>query len=160
MSRTPTPETWIPFSNGSEAGDWKSRNCHRCRVGYDEDTGKGESDWRCPLERAMDLACIGDGAMPLAVAEKIGRIEIKTESGSYHRLGPCTVLQEPKQGAETTRDMADRFRACFDVTTRRAWERDTMRGRHDHTRCTGEGYVPEVGLVACPCACHREVKRG
>ena len=44
---------------------------------------------------------------------------------------------------------ASRFPACHEPD-------GTQRGPHEkHARCTGEAYVLDVGLVRCPCYCHR-----
>jgi len=39
-----------PFSCGTRVLDWKERNCHRCKLGYDEKNEK----WNCDLEGILD----------------------------------------------------------------------------------------------------------
>ena len=40
-----------PFSCGTQVLDWKERNCHRCKLGYDEENRK----WMCRLEEKLDI---------------------------------------------------------------------------------------------------------
>jgi hypothetical protein len=49
--------------------DWTARNCDRCWKGY-----KGDADKRslCSLEKALSLACVGDGTISAEVATRIG----------------------------------------------------------------------------------------
>ena len=58
-----------PFSNGTDFMIWKFDNCDRCALGYSD----AESRWPCTIEHAMDVAYIGNGDLPVSVAERIGR---------------------------------------------------------------------------------------
>lgn len=40
-----------PFSFGTQVLDWKERNCHKCKFGYDYKNLK----WQCKLEEKLDL---------------------------------------------------------------------------------------------------------
>ena len=57
-----------PFSCGTEAMDWKDRNCDRCLKGYDENA----REWRCDLERSIDEGAIGNGTVPLGTYRRMG----------------------------------------------------------------------------------------
>lgn len=61
-------ERFRPFSNGSEYIDWLAGNCDLCTKGYDHEA----QVTRCDLEEALSLACVDDGKVPRAVAERIG----------------------------------------------------------------------------------------
>ena len=39
-----------PFYCGTQGEDWKSRNCYRCKKGYDDKLNK----WNCELEGVFD----------------------------------------------------------------------------------------------------------
>jgi len=62
-----------PFSCGTQYGDWRDRNCDRCSKGqsYDAETDSW-GPWRCPLERALSEAALGDGTVSRSVARRIG----------------------------------------------------------------------------------------
>lgn len=57
-----------PFSNGSQYGDWRARNCDRCWKDYDPE----KEVTRCCLEKAISLACVSDGTISATVARRIG----------------------------------------------------------------------------------------
>ncbi len=59
----------IPFSNGTEADIWQSRNCFRCK--YYESKSVNIEDAKCDLAFYLDLAR-GIGTIPLSIAQRIG----------------------------------------------------------------------------------------
>jgi len=72
-------DTIIPFYCGSQYGDWSDANCCRCRKGYNED--KPAEQGRCDIEWALIEACVGDGRIPLPIAERMGALENRGRYG-------------------------------------------------------------------------------
>lgn len=67
-----------PFSNGTEYQDWVWANCNACAKRYDE----AAATWHCDIERALNEACIGDGRIERAIAERMGATD---DSRTLHR---------------------------------------------------------------------------
>lgn len=57
-----------PFDSGTQFGDWIERNCANCWKDRRED-GKV---YKCQIQKALDIAYIGDGLIPLAMAKRMG----------------------------------------------------------------------------------------
>jgi hypothetical protein len=57
-----------PFYCGSQAAEWKCRNCFECVKGYDDDKSK----WNCDIELAIDEAFMNDGSMTKEMADAMG----------------------------------------------------------------------------------------
>lgn len=70
-----------PFSCGTEAMDWKDRNCDSCLKGYDDQA----RSWRCDIEEALDEGAIGNGTVPIDIYRRMG-IDL--------RNGRCTEYLE------------------------------------------------------------------
>ncbi len=64
-------DTIRPFSNGTQFMDWTAANCDRCAKAADRDNPPR----RCPcdIEQALLEACMGDGMIPLPIADRMGR---------------------------------------------------------------------------------------
>lgn len=56
-----TADKVVPFSNGSQYGDWMGANCDRCKK---NDT--------CDLQLALDTACFTDGMVSPENATRMG----------------------------------------------------------------------------------------
>lgn len=70
-----------PFSNGSEFGGWRARNCHHCGK-YNPD----KYDGVCEIDGALGLAYIGLGEITKEIAERIGTM---TADGFLRVLAVC-----------------------------------------------------------------------
>jgi hypothetical protein len=60
-----------PFSNGLQYMDWLCNNCDECSKQADPDASLDEMP--CEIERALAWACLDDGRIPLAIAERMGQ---------------------------------------------------------------------------------------
>lgn len=60
-----------PFYCGTQALDWKSRNCDNCQKQCDTEINA----WRCDIERAIYEAQLGDGSVSEEIAHRMGCIE-------------------------------------------------------------------------------------
>lgn len=59
-----------PFSNGAQAADWFSLNCHRCRK---SNRPGGEVEMvSCEIERALDMEFMFHGGLDAAMSERMG----------------------------------------------------------------------------------------
>lgn len=56
-----------PFSNGSQYMDWETSNCERCKKGI-----INELEYRCPIQKALSIAYIGDGQISDIMAKRMG----------------------------------------------------------------------------------------
>jgi hypothetical protein len=72
-----------PFSNGSQYGDWTDSNCATCRK-----AAKDGGPVACEIELALVTAYVGDGVIPLGVADRMGR-----DHGRY--VWPCMEHDPP-----------------------------------------------------------------
>ena len=77
----------MPFSTGSQAADWKARNCDRCKKRYRHDQLK----YHCRWEREVDLAWMLDGTISPECAEAIGL----TEETKGYLTWDCPSLVKP-----------------------------------------------------------------
>jgi len=68
-------ETFIPFSNGTQAMDWEEANCNRCTKGA-RDTGKPEAP-ACPIQFAIAKAWLTDGRVSMDIAQRMGALDHK-----------------------------------------------------------------------------------
>lgn len=59
-----------PFSTGTEYMCWNEINCCHCRK-YNPDAVT--SDEGCDIEIALSFASIGDGTIPISIADRAGR---------------------------------------------------------------------------------------
>lgn len=59
-----------PFSNGTQLGAWRARNCHGCGLWNTE-----RFDGTCDLDEAIGLAYGGDGTVTEEVAQRMGFTE-------------------------------------------------------------------------------------
>lgn len=75
------------FPNGTSHEIWREANCESCTKSYDEK----RRVWPCPIERAIDLASMGDGTVSKRIAERLGY----TEEMLY--VPPCPEKKEEKQ---------------------------------------------------------------
>ncbi len=57
-----------PFTEGSEFADWKSRNCERCTLRWEEKDGY--RGYQCDIEMALDYSYFDNGT----VTEAIGKV--------------------------------------------------------------------------------------
>ena len=62
-----------PFSNGSQYGDWRMRNCDHCAKSWDNmkpqsDDGKGP----CEIDNAIGTAYIGSGSVDESIGKRMG----------------------------------------------------------------------------------------
>ena len=70
MTKTNDTEQRItPFSSGTEAMIWESRNCDLCAKQWDGNLSK---DAECKIEEAIALAAIGDHTIPLEMWKRAG----------------------------------------------------------------------------------------
>lgn len=59
-----------PFSNGSQFGDWTASNCASCERAASEDCNY--DDMPCEIEKALTLAYLTSGRIPLEIADRMG----------------------------------------------------------------------------------------
>lgn len=71
-------DRFYPFSCGSQAMDWQSRNCARCRKWPGPDDPPDPT--RCEIDDALGHAMWSDGSVSAEMAERMGYI------GNEHRL--------------------------------------------------------------------------
>jgi len=57
-----------PFDSGSQYVDWQCRNCFKCAK-YDPDQADPD---RCRIDFEIGMAYIGDGQVPLEIAQRMG----------------------------------------------------------------------------------------
>lgn len=57
-----------PFDNGTQYLGWEDRNCARCRKGL----GEPGEDFKCDLQAALAIACVGDGKVSKTCWKRIG----------------------------------------------------------------------------------------
>lgn len=81
-----------PFSNGSEADYWMSRNCgecSRCNAAV-LDPNDLRQQGGCSMFLRLSLAAMDDGKIPFKVAQRIGFKKLSVqESGVFVRLSDC-----------------------------------------------------------------------
>lgn len=65
----PQPDDVRPFHCGTQYMDWKVRNCETCARQSDPDEMLDEMP--CDIERALVEACLSDGRIPLAIANRM-----------------------------------------------------------------------------------------
>lgn len=62
-----------PFSNGSQYGDWRDRNCYRCTKSYERMEPKPKDGMGpCAIDNAVGLAYIGSGSVTPEIAKRMG----------------------------------------------------------------------------------------
>jgi hypothetical protein len=59
-----------PFSNGTQLGAWRARNCRNCGLWNPE-----RFDGQCSIDEAIGLAYAGDGTVTEDVAQRMGYAE-------------------------------------------------------------------------------------
>jgi len=77
-----------PFSNGTEAMNWKEHNCDQCKL-YDN-ISTDEDMAGCKSAFHVDLGFI-TGEIPLMYAEQIGS---KLHDGKFVKLTNCKLKQQ------------------------------------------------------------------
>lgn len=73
-----------PFHSSSQYGDWKDRNCHRCRK-YINDVNK-----TCDIDRALVLAYYGHGDVSEDIARRMGFLDAPVNALTW----PCPEFEE------------------------------------------------------------------
>ena len=73
-----------PFYCGSQYLDWVASNCERCKKGSID-----EIEIRCPIQRTLDAACIGDGEISDAMAVRMGITEETKNAYGW----PCAEVE-------------------------------------------------------------------
>ena len=58
----------VLFANGFEHRAWRSANCDRCALAYDEESGR----YRCDLEKAIDEASWTTGQVSDEILRRMG----------------------------------------------------------------------------------------
>jgi hypothetical protein len=76
------------FSNGCQYVDWQEANCCSCRKASAPDMTVDEMP--CKIELALSRASIGDGKVPLPIADRMGATANK---GRYN--WPCAEHDPP-----------------------------------------------------------------
>lgn len=62
-----------PFSNGSQYGDWRDRNCFRCVKSYESKEPKPiDGLGPCDIDNALGLAYIGSGKVKSEIGKRMG----------------------------------------------------------------------------------------
>jgi hypothetical protein len=79
-----------PFCCGTQYADWKMYNCERCKKRYDEKKG----EWKCEIEKEIDVAYIGDGTIPEDIWKRMGGPENK---GNYNWRCPEFEPEEAEE---------------------------------------------------------------
>lgn len=78
-------ETIRPFHSGSHFGDWCASNCSTCTKAPPE---ADYDSMPCEIEKALSLAYMTDGRIPLLIADRMGHGE-----GRYG--WPCLAHDPP-----------------------------------------------------------------
>lgn len=79
-------ESVVPFSNGSQFGDWQESNCASCTKGRLAATSFDQLV--CEIDRALAEAYVGEGRIPLAIWDRMGH-----DDGRY--VWPCREHDPP-----------------------------------------------------------------
>lgn len=78
-----------PFSNGTQYMDWLASNCERCKKA----TWDLVENFKCDLQEALDMACIGTGEITNEQSKRIGINE--NTKNSY--VWPCSEVEWTKE---------------------------------------------------------------
>lgn len=57
-----------PFSSGTQYASWTFANCEHCKHGY----LNNDEQFVCEIEKAINLALIGDGNVTDKIADRMG----------------------------------------------------------------------------------------
>lgn len=66
-----------PFYCGTQAIDWQTSNCENCHMRgfYRKPQEQRDFEWRCEIQHALDLACLGDGTVSAEIGRRMGHTD-------------------------------------------------------------------------------------
>lgn len=93
--KTIKTEKIMPFSTGSQAADWKARNCNHCKKRYRHDQLK----YHCRWEKEIDVSWVTDGEISPHCVMAIGL----TDETRKYLTWDCPSLVNPGDSPRTQR---------------------------------------------------------